>query len=390
MILFGQRVDPRRPVILTALIAVFSLHLSAQSSFYADGYVKELFSILKPYQTDALIDNLVHQRTNVYWNAKKYWSAKASLRTRIFYGDQSGFPLFGDLVDMSSNDFLDLSVGFDFGDKGYFHSYFDRLYLDYTRDKWQFRLGRQRINWGIHTIWNPNDLYNAYNYADFDYEERAGTDAFTARFYYNELSDVEFAIRAFDNWDDATIALKWRTNVKGYDLQFISGFFEQQVVFGNGWAGNLGQWSFKGEWSLFFPVIDELDFGASAAIGFEYVTKGGLSMNFSGLYNADGKVSGGLGELFIFTPSARNLYPYRWAIFTSLGYQVHPLIYVTGAIIYSPVPVHPLFFNPGFTWSVTTNLDLDLVFQIAFNRDDMADKYISAVQGYFLRVKWSF
>ena len=376
-------------LILLGSICLLPYLTLAQSAFSANGYVKNMFSAFKPYKGEWILDNLVHQRTNVYWNSKSAWSGKASLRTRFFYGKTTEqVPNFGEVIDDGANDLLNLSIGFDVGDKGYIHTYFDRLYVEYAKDNLELRLGRQRVNWGKHLIWNPNDLFNAYNYADFDYEERAGADAFTARYYYSPLSDVEFAVRAFKEWKDATIAFAWRTNKGLYDFQNIVAYHEQQFVFGNAWAGNLGQWSFKGEWSVFVPLVDSIEFGSNVAIGFEYITKGGVSMNFSALYNADGKTDGSLAELFIFEPSARNLYPYKWAIFTSAGFQFHPLFYGNLAIIYSPVPVHPLFFNPALTWSATTNLDIDAVLQFAFNK--FGDQYISAVQGYFLRVKWSF
>ena len=112
---------------LSLLFVASFFRADAQSAFSVNGYFKNLFSYLKPYQTDALVDNLVHQRTNLTWTAKENWSAKASLRTRFFYGNQAEFPFFGDLIDAGANDFLDLSVGFEVGDKGYFHSYFERF-----------------------------------------------------------------------------------------------------------------------------------------------------------------------------------------------------------------------------------------------------------------------
>lgn len=34
--------------------------------------------------------------------------------------------------------------------------------------------------------WNPNDWFNTYNYFDFDYEERPGTDAIRVRVYFKD------------------------------------------------------------------------------------------------------------------------------------------------------------------------------------------------------------
>ena len=38
--------------------------------------------------------------------------------------------------------------------------------MDWANEKLQLRVGRQRINWGINTTWNPNDIFNSYNIYD--------------------------------------------------------------------------------------------------------------------------------------------------------------------------------------------------------------------------------
>ena len=63
---------------------------------------------------------------------------------------------------------------------------------DYRDNKINFRIGRQRINWGTTTIWNPNDIFNAYNFLDFDYEERPGMDG--GKFQYIFNNSVQYGI----------------------------------------------------------------------------------------------------------------------------------------------------------------------------------------------------
>ncbi len=48
----------------------------------------------------------------------------------------------------------------------------DRLWFDLHFNKFQVTVGRQRINWGQTFVWNPNDIFNAYSFFDFDYVER--------------------------------------------------------------------------------------------------------------------------------------------------------------------------------------------------------------------------
>lgn len=64
----------------------------------------------------------------------------------------------------------------------------DRLWIDWAYKKWELRAGRQRINWGKTSVWNPNDLFNTFNYANFDYEEQAGSDAIKLSYYPSGMS----------------------------------------------------------------------------------------------------------------------------------------------------------------------------------------------------------
>ncbi len=71
----------------------------------------------------------------------------------------------------------------------------DRLWLDLNFNKFQARIGRQRINWGQTFVWNPNDIFNAYSFFDFDYTERPGSDAIRLQYYPSFSSAIELAAK---------------------------------------------------------------------------------------------------------------------------------------------------------------------------------------------------
>ncbi len=76
----------------------------------------------------------------------------------------------------------------------------DRLWVDFNYDKFQARIGRQRINWGQTLIWNPNDIFNVYSFFEFDYIERPGSDAIRLQYYPDYSSAIELAVKAdYDN-----------------------------------------------------------------------------------------------------------------------------------------------------------------------------------------------
>ena len=78
---------------------------------------------------------------------------------------------------------------------------FDRLFIEWNKEKWNIRIGRQRINWGINLAFNPNDIFNAYNFLDFDYEERPGVDAARVQYYYGSFSGLDLVTVSYTHLD---------------------------------------------------------------------------------------------------------------------------------------------------------------------------------------------
>ena len=99
----------------------------------------------------------------------------------------------------TDNGYINLSDNILTGKSYIFNSRIDRAYIDYTKDKFQLRIGRQRINWGQCFTWNPNDLFNAYSFFDFDYVEKPGSDAIRIQYYSTGTSTFEFAVKADNN-----------------------------------------------------------------------------------------------------------------------------------------------------------------------------------------------
>jgi hypothetical protein len=364
--------------------------VSSQHRIEYSGYTKDLVSAIHVRDFGTSWDNLLHNRAMFKWELDTAWLVRADLRTRLFYGDQARSPFFEKQIERGANDVLDLSLGTTIGNNAYVHSYFDRLYVQYTHSKLEVRAGRQRINWGINSLWNPNDIFNAFAFTDFDYEERPGSDAITVRYFTGDLSSIEIAGKLGNSTQDGVLAALWRTHVGAYDLQFLGGYLTttENLVFGGGWAGNLKSWGFKGEGSVFIPIDDTEPTGAAVSMGFDYLFANGLLIGFGGLYNALGRTSGGLDDLFNFELSARNLYPFRWTMNAQTGFALHPLINCSLAIVYSAASTHPMFLSPAITWSVLQNVDVDLVGQLVFQKQEK--KHVSPVQGVFLRVKWSY
>lgn len=365
---------------------------------HVSGYLKNLQTLLffnhsyPDFQQFALVDtflqdNLIHNRLNFEYNINDNWNIRADVRSRIFFGDLvKSNPHYADQIDNANNDYFDLSAVLLNKNSFVIHTMLDRLYLEYLGQKWEFRVGRQRINWGISTVWNPNDIFNAFSFTDFDYEERPGSDAIRVKRYLGFASSIEIAAKAFDTWEEATVAVMYKFNAKGYDFQILTGVSNKDWVIGGGWAGNLKDAGFKGEATYFLPM-DAGKNSFAATFTLDYVFSNSLYGNVGYLYNSNGETKGDVTGLFNFQLSAKNLYPYRHAVFIQASYPFTPLLNGGAAIIYSPVKSQALFINPTLTYSLAENWDLDLVGQIVLNQ---AQHYTSPIQALFLRIKWSY
>ena len=272
------------------------------------------------------------------------------------------------------------------------HSVFDRAYLEYRNGDWEVRIGRQRINWGTSTVWNPNDIFNAYSFFDFDYEERPGSDAIRVVKYFGVASSMELAVKSAKNIDETVAALLYKFNTGNYDIQLLSGIAFGDVVAGLGWAGNLGNASFKGEISYFTPYEKSggKD-GVSITGGLDYSFKNGIYLMGSYLFNSDGMKSLPSNSGFLLSTqrlSARNLMPYKNSVILLSSYPATPLLSVGMGIMSFPGD-NSLFLNPTLTYSLTQSIDIGLFGQLFYGNKQNGD-YGAISESGFLRFKWSF
>lgn len=365
-------------------------------------------------------DNLTHNRLNLTWYPNDEFTVFVEMRNRLFLGSTvMNTANYAELID-TNNDFFDLSFTAS-SDDAVLNMMFDRLYVQWVKNNWELKLGRQRINWGVNLAWNPNDWFNAYSFFDFDYEERPGSDAVRATYYTGVASSIEVAVKMARQPDDFVAASMYKMNKLNYDIQFLGGFAQGDVSLGTGWAGNLGLASIKGELTYFIPVVDTyantnylfnpldltyfLDSNGNkiklsekytsmflGAISVDYSFKNSLYLNGSIMYSSIGDYNANLfgsaisQQLGSFT--VRDLSPYPWSTFIQASYQFTPLLFGGGAVMYYP-GTNNFFVNPMLTYSIITNLDVDVVGQL-FYGTKRNGSYDAISKSVFVRVKWSF
>ena len=306
----------------------------------------------------------LQNRLNLRWTPSSNTEVHFQMRTRFFAGDlvkhirsySAGIDRDDGLVNLSW-----LIVD----EKSWLlHLIPDRLYFQHNKNNWDVRIGRQRVNWGINMITNPNDIFNIYSFYDFDYRERPGSDAIRIQRHMGFGERMELAIRPARQIKYSVAAFLYAFRLGDYDVQVISGYYRNRFTAGGGWAGNLGSAGLKGEVMLYKDIENQPNRRSAnfiAAVSIDYMFSSGLFIIGEFLYNHDGGQ-----EAFLLL--AENLSPdnpsfSRYQLAMQLSYPIHPLLDLIGASIYYP-DESAIFLSPGVNWSVAEDLDFQLLGQI--------------------------
>lgn len=230
--------------------------LEPDSNWDLDGYVKYMGTGTFPDTGADLSDHLLHQRFNFEYRFDSALRINIAMRNRAFYGDTSKTPGYGDLIEFDPG-YWDMSSTWMDRDGWVGNSQFDRAYVDWLPgNNWQLRMGRFRINWAMTTLWNPNDIFNAYSIYDFDYEERAGADAVLVSRKLGFASSLNLVYNPNQDSDLNSYAARYLFNSDGWDMQVLLGKSGFDRIIGAGFAGDISGAGFRGEFTYFDPVFD--------------------------------------------------------------------------------------------------------------------------------------
>ncbi len=386
-----------RTALIVLLFLAHYLGGHAQEKWMVRGYVKGL-SAMQTLGEDGVvaIENTLHNRFDINGYLSEKWTFTAGLRNRVIIGNNvTLIPDYSEYVSRD-NGYVDLSWVWADTDSWIGISQLDRLMIDFTSGNLQVTLGRQRINWGQTFAWNPNDLFNTYSYFDFDYEERPGSDALRIQYYLGTSSKVELSTSLNRDGKITSVGL-YRFNTRGYDLQFLAGLFtETDLVVGGGWSGSIKGGGFSGELTYFHPIDEEEEAGGkiTATVHYDYTFRNSLNLQFEALYNGFGQedLGSGIGALVFQDLSPKNLFPTRFAMLGSGGYDLTPLFRVMLAAMYGPEG-NFFYLGPTLTYSLSNSMELAGVGQY-YSSDEVFDEegeaLITTGAAFFVRFKWSF
>ncbi|MBK9388833.1 MAG: hypothetical protein IPN68_01105 [Bacteroidetes bacterium] len=374
------------------LIFFISIRIYSQEpgkKFSLNGYVSTVQSaIFDSLSGPFVIDNLVHNRLNFNAYINRNITFATELRNRLFIGDMvRGSSSYSGMI---ANDpgLIDMSWNLLDEPSFFLNTTIDRLWVDFNYEKLQARIGRQRINWGQTLVWNPNDIFNAYSFFEFDYIERPGSDAVRLQYYPTSSSAFELAVKA-DYDDRITAAALYRFNKWGYDFQILSGYFNSNdFVAGAGWSGAFGSVSFRGEMSWFQPMENFTDSTGTGlfTIGFDKAFNNNSMLQFQFMYCNNPADYENFLSFYSGSLSTKELAFSKFTPFGLYSYPITPLLTISVSGMLFP-DLKGYFAGSSLDFSLAENVDFSIYWQHFRSKVSSMESRMNLG---FIRIKYSF
>lgn len=213
-------------------------------------------------------------------------------------------------------------------------------------------LGRQRIAWGSGRMWNPTDLFNPYNPAQLEREERTGVDAVLLEKNFSALSRLSLAYAPQRN-APASRAVRYRTNFAKTDMAVLAGEFRDSRVVGFEFAGRIGDAGMYGEAAHTRPRAR--DVFIRSVLGAEYAFENTLTIGAEYYWNGEGTTQRSRYDFVrMFAGEIQNVAKHYTG--AHLRYDVTPLLRSENHLILNHDDASR-FFAPSLVLSITSNWD---------------------------------
>lgn len=369
-------------IFLLLLFAVSS-SIRAQSSFAQQGYLSNISSFT--FNSDLIQDigipnNYADQQLQLRLNNKYYYNnhirLKLDIRNRLFSGYQ--WQTFSEQITSKTKDdnlsFYSIQTG-----SFALHHHIDRLYFEWEKNKLNIRIGRQRVNWGIQNFWNPHDLFNQSNFFDFDYPEKPGNDLIRLQYFHKLNSSIELAI------NEEVQAMLYKFNYVNYDFQIITAKYSDDYVAGLGWAGQIKNIGFKGEFASFINQFDAKN-TFTGGVNLDYSFKSGLYISAGYLFNSNTSEFVML-NFTEFNSSAKSAMPFKHNYLYQLNYSLHPLVLLSTSVIHDG-DFKFAFLSPQLSYSLFESVDLSLSYQTYWAEVFSSFEELNKIL--YTRLQWSF
>ncbi|MBZ0177866.1 MAG: hypothetical protein K8F36_01155 [Melioribacteraceae bacterium] len=372
-------------------IGVLQIFISAQSDVSINGYLQNLQTVYNPKSSSELMSmNSISNRFDLTWFAEESATFSMSIRNYFDSGELVRLnPFYAELVSFD-NGYLDLTKTI-FSDSSYIlYSNIDRLNFELNLGDLDIVIGRQRVNWGINLVWTPNDIFNSFSYLNFDYVERPGSDAIRLQYYTSSTSAAEFVAK-LNHEKKITAAVLYRFNEFGYDIQFLGGVMEDDMVIGGGFSGQIASAGFNGEATYFRDRknFNEANGTLIASTGVNYTFQNSLYLHIAALFNSNGTTgnAGGINYLDATEFSVKNFTLAKYSLFAETAYQITPLTRASIGLLFNPSD-NSYYVGPSCDISLTENIYLLLIGQ--FFGGNPSTEFGDFGKFFNMRVKWNF
>ena len=374
---------------------------------YADGDYSLLPEEFENFQNFEIgrLQNTAQLRLNLFWYPADGLTFTAQARSLLIY--QKNIKLSQMFLGSLTTDsyYFDLKAEWNEENDWFASSEIDRLYLDWIYKDSEVILGRQRIAWGTCLVWNPTDFFNPYDILDFDYEERAGTDAAHIQYYTGPLSQFNIAVTPGRTKNDVIYAGRYVMNQSNYDVALIAGWYRNSLKLAGNWAGEIWDGGFRGEVLYTDPDIRYTTFNLqpedltdlfsekhiqtpywTIALSYDYTFGNSFYTHTEYIYNGLGTTENAGYRRYdiLFTGE---LTPARHSVFQEFAYQISSLLRGSFFIIYNPTD-YSWIGAPSIQYSLANNWEL---FLMAFpSGGESGTEYGGFPTQYFARAKYSF
>jgi hypothetical protein len=378
---------PKLVACVVLFVSCCALPVGAQEF---SGYVGRMLSpIFRQPDGETWWQSQVHNRLNLGWQLSERWRIDAGVRNRFIMGSEA--TIQPEVVGFDVN-WADFSWNWVAGRKVLGNTAIDRLSVTLERDRWQLKLGRQRIDWGQTLVWSPNNIFSTYSFFDFDYPERSGCDALRAAYRHSATASSELAASANRN-GKVTAALLHRRSWDDLSYQVMAGEQAQtDVVLGGACTGAFNGLSWRGEAAFFRPVEHFSDTATTvaASVGVDYTLGSALTLQAEALYNNVGSAfsGNGLPELYAAPLSAKRLSICEWSVFAQASYPVTPRLSAALSGMYF-VDATACYAGVTADCSLTKKLDLSLIGQYFSMSGNPSMSKMQVILA-FVRLKYSF
>ncbi|MFH1052456.1 MAG: hypothetical protein V1779_16175 [bacterium] len=205
--------------------------------------------------------------------------------------------------------------------------FIDMLYYKHFFDWGEVVLGRQVIAWGVGRVWQPTDLFNPLNPANFSKTERDGADALSSKIFIGDFTDLELVANFSEKIKNYNYGARFRTNYEEYDLSATAGYFDHRAVIGGYFAGNLFDAGFRGEAIYSMNEQDADSNYIRGIIGLDYQFPHNIYAMIEYQYNGEGTLNKNEYLNYfarLMNGEIQNVSRNYLAIMSS--YQIHPLV----------------------------------------------------------------